>query len=57
MVIIYLTNFARVNYAICFMNDGESPMLAFEQRGYCRDILHKELYQPLLKVDNNECDV
>lgn len=39
----------RVDMCTCFMNDGESPVLVFEQRGENRDILHKTYYQLLLK--------
>lgn len=34
---------------LCFMNDGKSPILVFEQRGSSRDILHEVYYQKLLK--------
>jgi len=30
------------------MNDGESPILVFEQTGDSRDILHEVYYQQLL---------
>jgi len=33
----------------CFMNDGESPVLVFEQRGNERDIVHDDDYQLLLE--------
>lgn len=34
----------------CFMNDGEHPVLVFEQCGDNRDILlHENFYQRLLK--------
>lgn len=39
----------KVDHYICFMNDGESPILVFEQKGDCRDILHEVYYQQLLK--------
>jgi len=39
----------RVDSCICFMNDGESPVLVFEQRGENRDILHENYYQLLLE--------
>jgi len=39
----------RVDSCICFMNDGESPVLVFEQRYDNRDILHEDYYQLLLK--------
>lgn len=38
----------KVDVCTCFMNDGESPMLVFEQRGENRDILHEAHYQLLL---------
>ena len=38
----------RVDDCICFMNDGESPILVFEQKGGSRDILHEGYYQQLL---------
>jgi hypothetical protein len=31
------------------MNDGESPILVFEQRGENRDILHEAYYQLLIE--------
>lgn len=39
----------RVNSCTCFMNDGESPVLVFEQRGGDRDIVHEDYYQLLIK--------
>lgn len=33
----------------CFMNDGESPVLVFEQRGDDRTIVHDDYYQLLLE--------
>ena len=30
------------------MNDGENPMLGFEQRGETRDVVHEDYYQLLL---------
>jgi predicted ABC-type ATPase len=39
----------RVDSCACFMNDGESPVLVFEQRGDIRDILHENYYQLLLE--------
>ncbi len=39
----------RVNRCICFMNDGETPVLVFEQKGTNRDILHNDYYQLLQK--------
>lgn len=38
----------RVDSCTCFMNDGESPVLVFEQRGFDRDIVHDDYYQLLL---------
>jgi len=39
----------RVDSCTCFMNDGESPVLVFEQRGFERDIVHDDFYQLLLE--------
>lgn len=39
----------RVDSCTCFMNDGESPVLIFEQRGSDRDIVHDDYYQLLLE--------
>jgi len=39
----------RVDSCTCFMNDGESPVLVFEQRGGERDIVHDDYYQLLLE--------
>ncbi len=39
----------QVDACTCFMNDGEHPVLVFEQRGDNRDILHENFYQRLLK--------
>lgn len=39
----------RVDSCTCFMNDGESPVLVFEQRGNERDIVHDDYYQLLLE--------
>ncbi len=39
----------RADHCICFMNDGERPVLVFEQRGNRLDILHDEYYQLLLR--------
>ncbi|RKT42731.1 hypothetical protein [Thiocapsa rosea] len=39
----------RVDRCTCFMNDGESPVLVFEQRGENRDILHEAYYQLLIE--------
>lgn len=37
----------RVNRCACFMNDGETPVLVFEQTGDIRDIIHTDYYQLL----------
>jgi hypothetical protein len=42
----------RVDSCTCFMNDGESPVLVFEQRGDDRDIVHDYYYQLLLEEAN-----
>ncbi|MDX9767047.1 MAG: hypothetical protein RBT51_06890 [Ectothiorhodospiraceae bacterium] len=43
-----LNNFShRVDSCTCFMNDGESPVLVFEQRDSERDIAHDDDYQLL----------
>lgn len=39
----------RVDSCNCFMNDGESPVLVFEQRGSDRAIVHDDYYQLLLE--------
>lgn len=39
----------RVDSCTCFMNDGESPVVVFEQRGSERDIVHDDYYQLLLE--------
>lgn len=39
----------RVDSCTCFMNDGESPVLVFEQRGHDRDIVHDDYYQLLFE--------
>ncbi len=39
----------RIDSCTCFMNDGESPVLVFEQRGSDRDIVHDDYYQHLLE--------
>lgn len=39
----------RVHSCTCFMNDGESPVLVFEQRGNEREIVHDDYYQLLLE--------
>jgi len=38
-----------VDSCTCFMNDGESPALVFEQRGSERDIVHDDYYQILIE--------
>ncbi len=42
----------RADSCTCFMNDGESPVLVFEQRGGNRDIVHDDDYQLLLEEAN-----
>jgi predicted ABC-type ATPase len=39
----------RVDRCTCFMNDGENPVLVFEQCGENRDILHQVYYQLLIE--------
>ena len=39
----------RANRCLCFMNDGERPVLVFEQQGENRDILHDNFYQLLVE--------
>jgi predicted ABC-type ATPase len=39
----------RVDRCLCFMNDGESPLLVFEQVGENRDVRHEDYYQLLQK--------
>lgn len=39
----------RVDNCLCFMNDGESPVLVFEQKGDDRDIVHEEYCQLLIE--------
>ncbi len=41
-----------VDSCVCFMNDGERPVLDFEQRGSDRDIMHDDDYQLLLEEAN-----
>jgi len=41
-----------VDHCICFMNDGNEPVLLFEQLGEDRKIVHESLYQQLLKEAN-----
>lgn len=40
----------RVSRCQCFMNDGEQPLLVFEQSGMEREIVHLEYYKHLLEV-------
>jgi predicted ABC-type ATPase len=40
----------KVNRCVCFMNDGEAPVLVFEQIGDNRDIIHSDYYQLLQRV-------
>ena len=42
----------RVDRCTCFMNDGESPALVFEQHGNVRNIVHDDDYQHLLEEAN-----
>ncbi len=42
----------RVDSCTCFMNDGESPALVFEQHGNVRNIVHDDDYQLLLEEAN-----
>jgi hypothetical protein len=44
----------RVDHCISFMNDGESPILVFEQKDGSRDILHEVYYHQLL-MNATEC--
>lgn len=39
----------RVEACTCFMNDGETPQLVFEQHGDDRNVTHDDYYQLLLK--------
>jgi predicted ABC-type ATPase len=39
----------RVDSCLCFMNDGESPVLIFEQKGGDRDIVHEEYFHLLIE--------
>lgn len=39
----------RTDSCICFMNDGETPVLVFEQKAENRDIMHETYYQLLLE--------
>ena len=38
----------RVDRCTCFMNDGENPVLVFEQCGETRDVVHSGYYQLML---------
>ena len=37
----------RVDHCACFMNNGEHPVLVFDQRGDHREIAHGDYYQLL----------
>ena len=37
----------RVDHCACFMNNGEHPVLVFDQRGDDREIAHGDYYQLL----------
>ena len=39
----------RVDHGVCFMNDGDSPVLVFEQQGKQRDVFHEDYYRLLLR--------
>jgi len=39
----------RVDHCACLMNDGETPVVVFEQRGDDREIIHDDSYQLLIK--------
>lgn len=39
----------RVDACTCFMNDGASPQMVFEQHGDNRDVIHADYYQLLLE--------
>ncbi|MBK6974557.1 MAG: hypothetical protein IPJ21_18265 [Sterolibacteriaceae bacterium] len=39
----------RVDRCTCFMNDGDSPELVFEQQGDERNVFHEGYYRQLLK--------
>ncbi len=41
-----------VDHCICFMNDGNEPVLLFEQHAENRKIVHEVLYHQLLKEAN-----
>lgn len=42
----------RVDRCTCFMNDGENPVLVFEQYGNARVVVHTDYYQ--LLIDEGE---
>jgi predicted ABC-type ATPase len=42
----------RVDRCTCFMNDGENPVLVFEQNGNARVVVHTDYYQ--LLIDEGE---
>lgn len=39
----------QVDSCTCFMNDGESLVMVFDQRSSERDIVHNDYYQLLLE--------
>ncbi|MCD6580419.1 MAG: zeta toxin family protein [Desulfuromusa sp.] len=48
-----LNNFSHlVDHCTCFMNDGESPVPVFEQKGSHRNILHENCFQSLLEANS-----
>jgi len=47
VILIFLFSEA-VDRCLCFMNDGEDPVLVFEQTEQKRDIMHRDYYQELL---------
>jgi predicted ABC-type ATPase len=42
----------KVDHCLCFMNDGTSPELVFEQTGATRDIIHPDYYRLLQKASS-----
>jgi len=40
---------SAVDYCLCFMNDGQDPVLVFEQEGETRIILNLNYYQLIQK--------
>jgi len=42
----------RVDSCRCFMNDGDSPALVFEQHGNARHVIHDDYYRLLLEESN-----